>query len=57
MEARSWYVKSREAGRRIEHPSHVDPDGIEVGTLTEGVEQNIHHCDAALDRLPAPDRN
>jgi serine/threonine protein kinase len=52
-EARSWYVKSRDAWRRIEHPSHVDPDGIEVGTLPEAVEQNIHRCDTALAKLPA----
>jgi hypothetical protein len=53
MEARSWYVKSREAWRRIEHPSHIDPDGIEVGTLPEAVEQNIHRCNTALVKPPA----
>jgi eukaryotic-like serine/threonine-protein kinase len=56
-EARSWYVKSHEAWRRVEHPSRIDPDGIEVGAFPEAVEQNINRCDAAMAKLPSPDRN
>jgi hypothetical protein len=46
-EARSWYLKSLAAWHRIEHPSHLSPDGFGVGDPAR-VEKNLQRCEAAL---------
>jgi non-specific serine/threonine protein kinase/serine/threonine-protein kinase len=46
-QARSWYLKSIDARRRIEHPSRTSPNGFDVGDPRR-VTQNLQLCVAAL---------
>lgn len=50
-EARSWYLKSTEAWRRIPHPSHSGPNGIEIGD-PKLVASKLRQCEAALNGSP-----
>ena len=46
-QARSWYLKSIDARRRIEHPSPTTPSGFDAGD-TRKVTQSLQLCAAAL---------
>jgi serine/threonine protein kinase len=52
-QARSWYLKSLDAWRRIEHPLPVAPSGFDVGNPSK-VKKNLELCEAAVARFDAP---
>jgi tetratricopeptide (TPR) repeat protein len=53
-QARSWYLKSIDARRRIVHPSRTAPNGFDVSDPRR-VTQNLQLCSAALsERKDAP---
>jgi eukaryotic-like serine/threonine-protein kinase len=49
IRARSWYLKSLEAWRRIDHPLPVAPTGFDVGNPAIVV-KNLQLCEAALSQ-------
>ena len=49
-QARSWYVKSLDAWRRIKNPARDGPNGFDAGDPAQ-VAKNLHLCDVALRQL------
>jgi len=52
--AQAWYLKSVGVWRRIEHPGHVTPSGVDSGDIST-VQKSLDRCQAALSVLePVP---
>lgn len=49
-EARSWYAKSLDTWRRIPHPSHSGPNGVEVDNPAI-VAKKLRKCEAVLSSI------
>ncbi|PYT96590.1 MAG: hypothetical protein DMG38_23270 [Acidobacteria bacterium] len=48
--ARSWYARSLETWKKIQHPTRVSPNGFDTGGPKD-VETNLRRCDAALQQI------